>query len=134
MSEEINYDEVIDGQLFKWEKEGATINGILQSYQPKKDTGKGPGHLYEVKTKQGVAAFFAPQLLHKKLQGVPVGSIVKIVYTHMSKTAVGNTLKHFTVGHAVASEANLKALGVEAVKYNNVADEEARKEKEFNEA
>lgn len=127
MSKEISYDEVVDGELFKWEKEGTILEGILQSYSPRKDTGKGPGHLYEVKTNKGVAAFFAPTLLHKKLAGVPIGSIVKITFTKISKTANGNTLKNFTVGHAKATEANLKSLGITIL-----VDVEAEKEKEFN--
>ena len=123
---DVNYEEVVDGELFKWEKEGATLEGLLQSYSPRKDTGKGPGHLYEVKTKSGVAAFFAPSLLHKKLSGIPVGSIVKITFTKITKTANGNTLKNFTVGHAKATEANLKALGITIL-----VDEDAKLNDEF---
>lgn len=126
MSKDVNYEEVVDGELFKWEKEGTVLEGLLQAYSPRKDTGKGPGHLYEVKTNKGVAAFFAPTLLHKKLAGIPVGSIVKITFTKITKTANGNTLKNFTVGHAKATEANLKALGIEILKTDIDA------EKEFN--
>lgn len=129
MSQEINYDEVVDGELFKWEKEGTVLEGLLQSYNPRKDTGKGPGHLYEVKTNKGVAAFFAPTLLHKKLAGIPVGSIVKITFSKLSKTANGNTLKNFTVGHAKATEANLKALGITIL-----VDESQKAEIDFNDA
>lgn len=113
---EINYEEVLDGELVKFDKEGMVIEGILQSYRPQRDTGKGPGHVYEVKTKRGVAAFFAPSLLHKKLAAIAIGSIVKITFTKVTKTANGNTLKNFNVQHAPASEANLKAVGIDILK------------------
>jgi hypothetical protein len=124
---DINYEEVVDGELFKWEKEGTVLEGLLQSYSPRKDTGKGPGHLYEVKTSKGVAAFFAPTLLHKKLAGIKLGSIVKITFTKISKTANGNTLKNFTVGHAKADDATLNALGLSLLKSDDIDPE-----KEFN--
>jgi len=110
---DINYEDVIDGELVKFEKEGMVIEGLLQSYRAQRDTGKGPGHVYEVKTAAGVAAFFAPSLLHKKLSTIKIGSIVKITYVKQTKTANGNTLKNFDVKHAEANEANLKALGIE---------------------
>lgn len=109
---EINYSTVVDGELFKFDTVGSVIEGILSSYKQQKDTGKGVGHVYEVKTKQGVAAFFAPSLLHKKLSGIQMQSIVKIVFKQVTKTGNGNTLKHFEVSHAPATEANLKMLGL----------------------
>lgn len=115
MSEDINYEEVVDGELTKFEQEGMTIEGVLQSYK-EQNTSKGIGNVYEVKTKNGVAAFFAPSLLHKKLSGIAKGSIVKITYLNTSKTAGGNTLKHFDVKFAPATEANLKAIGIEMFK------------------
>ena len=48
----------------------------------------------------------------------------------MTKTANGNTLKHFAVQHAPATEANLKAVGIEMFK--TVTDDEAEAEKAFN--
>lgn len=120
---DINYEDVIDGELVKFEAPGLVIEGILQSYRAQRDMGKGPGHVYEVKTKAGVAAFFAPSLLHKKLSSIQVGSIVKITYVSQTKTANGNTLKNFDVKHAPANEVNLKALGIEILK--PVADTEA---------
>jgi len=119
------YNTVVDGELLKWEKEGVAVEGLLQRYTQKPDTGKGVGHVYEVKTKNGVAAFFAPQLLQKKLENLPIGSIVKITFTNTTKTAVGNPLKHFDVGFIKPEEAmfstKLKELGLEG--YNKVADE-----------
>jgi len=122
---EINYDNVVDGELTKFEQPGIVIEGILQSYKAQRDTGKGPGNVYEVRTKQGVAAFFAPTLLHKKLSTVAIGSIVKVTYVSQTKTANGNTLKNFDVKHAPATEDNLKALGIEILK---ATDEEAAKD------
>lgn len=108
----LDVSKVQDGELFKWDKVGLKVAGILRSYRPQK-TGKGDGHVYEVQTKDGTIAFFASQLLHKKLQGVPVGNVVVIEYTHDSKTGAGNTLKNFEVSQGKPSEANLKALGLE---------------------
>ena len=119
------YNTVVDGELFKWETAGTSLEGILQGYSMKPDTGKGEGHVYEVLTKNGVAAFFAPFLLHKKLSGIPLGSLVKITFDSITKTAVGNPLKNFTVGFIKSGEGmysiKVKELGLEG--YNEVSDE-----------
>lgn len=119
------FNKVIDGELFKWEKEGTSIMGLLQRYDHRESTGKGEGHIYEVKTKDGVAAFFAPFILQKKLSSIPIGSIVKITFTETTKTSSGNTIKHFDVGFIKKGEAmydaKLKELGVD--EFNSVADE-----------
>lgn len=119
------FNKVMDGELFKWDKAGASLMGRLQAYNEKKDTGKGVGHVYEVKTKDGVAAFFAPSLLQKKLSSIPMNSIVKITYVSETKTAVGNTLKNFDVGFIKQGEAmydsKLKELGIED--WGTVSDE-----------
>lgn len=119
------FNKVMDGELFKWDKAGASLMGRLQAYNEKKDTGKGVGHVYEVKTKDGVAAFFAPSLLQKKLSTIPMNSIVKITFVNETKTAVGNTLKNFDVGFIKQGEAmyetKLKELGIED--FNTVADD-----------
>lgn len=126
-------EEIVDGELVKFEpgKEGLTLSGILQSYRPQRDTGKGEGHVYEVKTNKGVAAFFAPSLLHKKLQSVAIGSIVKVVFESITKTKNGNTLKNFKVTTFPATESNLKALGLD--KLTGGEDIAAKAEKDFNE-
>ena len=119
------FNKVMDGELFKWEKEGTSIMGILQRYD-ERQTGKGDGHIYEVKTANGIAAFFAPSLLHKKLSSIALGSIVKITFTAVTKTSSGNTLKNFDVGFIKKGEAmydtKLKELGID--EFNAVADEE----------
>lgn len=119
------FNKVMDGELFKWEKEGTSLMGLLQRYDEKRDTGKGVGHIYEVKTSQGVAAFFAPSLLQKKLSTIPLGSIVKITFTAITKTSSGNTLKNFDVGFIKKGEAmyetKLKELGIE--EFNTVEDD-----------
>ncbi len=120
---DVNYEDVLDGELTKFENEGTTVEGVLQSYKEQRDTGKGLGHVYEVKTKNGVAAFFAPSLLHKKLSGIAIGNIVKITYLNTTKTANGNTLKHFDVKFAPANEANLKAIGMDMYKPAPTLDE-----------
>ena len=119
MSDEVGFDTIPDGELSKWDVVGKTIVGVLKSYTVRPNTGKGVGHQYEVKTKNGVEAFFAPSLLQKKLSDVKIGSLVQIKYTLESKTANGNTLKHFEVGAVKAGDPRFDALaakfGVEAL-------------------
>lgn len=117
----IKYNTIEDGELLKWEKEGTKVEGVLQSYRTQK-TPMGEGNVYEVKTKDAVVPFFAPSLLHKKLQSVPIGYVVSIEYTKKTKTGSGTDLKHFEVGYAEPTEANLKAVGVELLK--KVEDDE----------
>lgn len=131
MSEDINYEEVLDGELTKFEQEGMVIEGVLQTYR-EQNTSKGLGNVYEVKTKNGVAAFFAPSLLHKKLSGIVKGSIVKITYLNKTKTAGGNDLKHFDVKFAPATEENLKRIGIEM--YKDAGDGNIVSEKDIKEA
>ena len=111
----IKYDQIQDGELLKWDKEGVNIEGVLLSYRTQK-TSMGMGNVYEVKTKDGIVPFFATMLIHKKLQSVAIGNVVSITYTKMTKTGGGTDLKHFDVGQASPTEANLKAVGVEMLK------------------
>lgn len=123
----VEYDKKVeDGELFKWDKEGAVIEGILNSYEEKM-TSNGPGHIYEVETKNGVMAFFAPTLLNKKLSGKKlIGHIVKVTFTETSKTMSGNPLKHFEVLHTEATEAKLKVLGIDLMEKVEDAAEETK--------
>lgn len=125
---DIKFNTVEDGELLKWEKPGTKVVGILKSYTPR-TTNMGEGHVYEVQTKDGIVPFFAPSLLHKKLQNVSVGSVVSIEYTKKTKTGGGTDLKHFDVGWAKPTEANLKAAGVEV--FEQVEDEESEDKEEF---
>lgn len=117
----VKYETVEDGELLKWDKEGVKLEGVLLSYRTQQGP-KGEGHIYEVKTKDGISPFFAPSLLHKKLQTVAIGNVVSIHFTKITKTGGGNDLKHFDVGHAAPTEANLKAVGVEML--SKVGEEE----------
>lgn len=119
----IKYETIESGELFKWEEPGKRIEGVLVSYEFRKDTGKGPGNIYEVKTKNGTISFFAPFILHKKLKDVTMPSIVDITMTEISKTKTGNDLKLFDVKYAPATEANCKLLGIELIKKDQVEDE-----------
>jgi hypothetical protein len=116
----IKYNEVKTGEMLKWEKPGIVVEGILESYEHKTNLPKGDGDVYEVRTKDGMIAFFAPMLLHKKLTTVPLGNIVRIEFTSLSRTNSGNDLKNFSVSFAEATPANLKSLGIEILK--EVAD------------
>jgi len=113
---EVNWNSVPDGELFKWEKEGAQVEGVLINKKTQKDTGKGEGHVYEVQTKDGIVTFFAPSLLHQKLERLPIPTCIRIVFKKISKTKTGNTLKEFSVDHAPADENTLKIMGIELLK------------------
>lgn len=119
----INYEKVEGGELFKFDTVGKSLEGVLINYKFQKDTGKGPGNVYEVKVKNGVQAFFAPFMLHKKLKDLMMPSIVSIEMTEVSKTKTGNDLKLFEVKTAPATEANCKALGIELVKKETVDED-----------
>ena len=110
----LDLDQVKDGELHKWDKVGVTVVGVLKSYQSRQ-TKMGEGQMYEVKTKNGTVAFFAPSLLHKKLSEVPVGNIVSIKYTEKSRTNSGTDLKHFEVSHGKPTPERLKAIGLDIV-------------------
>ena len=113
---DIDYTTIEDGELLKWEKTGIKIEGQLVNYNEQRDTGKGIGHVYEVKTKDSIVPFFAPSLLHKKLRNIKLGDVVRIKFVKVTKTGSGNDLKHFDVGHADPTDANLAAVGIVVLK------------------
>ena len=119
----IQFTVVQDGELLKFNDEvkGKKFVGFLESLEERPDTGKGPCHIYKMKMKEGTVAFFAPSLLHKKLES-HVGEIVEITYVGEGKTKIGNTIKNFSVGSAPASEENLKAIGISIFKKTEELD------------
>lgn len=118
---EDQFEEVKDGALFKWEQPGAHVRGVLENYKSQ-NTAMGEGNVYNVKTKDGIVAFFAPMLLHQKLQSIAIGMVVDITYEKVTKTASGTTLKHFKVGFAKPTEALLKSIGLDM--FNQVEDDD----------
>ena len=117
----LNFNKIEDGELLRWEKVGVKVVGVYISYR-EQNTANGIGHVYEMKTKDALVPFFAPTLLHRKLQGIATGNIVSIEFVEQTKTGAGNPLKHFDVGWVEPNEANLKAIGVELI--HKVEDEE----------
>lgn len=105
-------EDVVSGDLLKWEKKGTSVKGILVSYE-QRTTNKGDAHVYEVETKDGTVPFFAPTDLHKKLKGVPKGWAVIIEQGETTKTQTGNDFKNFNVKKGEANEANLKLVDME---------------------
>lgn len=104
-------ETVTGGELVKFDKPGTVIYGQLINYKTQK-TNKGDGHVYEVKTKNGLSPFFAPTLLHDKLKNIPVGSIVKITFVEIKRGNSGNDYKVFDVKHGPANEKTLAAAGI----------------------
>lgn len=106
-------ETIATGELTKFEQPGTTVYGQLTNYRTQK-TPKGDGHVYEVRTKDGISAFFAPSLLQEKLKNIPLHSIVKIVFTGLKKGNSGNEYKVFEVKHGPANEKTLAAAGITA--------------------
>ena len=122
MSNAVDYDKTVqDGELQKWGEPGTVVEGVLYSYSSR-DTSKGKGNLYEVKTATGLVPFFAPSLLHKKLREVSLNNLVRIEYIKETKTMTGNPLKHFEVQWTKATPDKLKALGIDL--YDNDVETE----------
>ena len=119
---ESTFKKVSEGELLKWDKPGTKVQGILESYKEQK-TAMGQGHVYEVQTKDEIVPFFAPSLLHKKLQKIGVGNVVVIEYVKKTKTGAGTDLKHFDVSFAPPTEANLKSVGMES-SFKKMTDDE----------
>ena len=122
-TEQVNWNTVPDGELFKWEKAGLVVEGVLINYRRQRDTGKGAGNIYEVQSKDGIVTFFAPSLLHQKLEKLPRPYAVRIELKEITKTKTGNTLKVFEVKSAPADEATLKIMGIELLKADPSLDD-----------
>lgn len=120
---EINWNTVPDGELLKWDVAPKVVEGVLISKKTQRDVGKGPGHIYEVQTKNGIVAFFAPTILHQKLERLPIPTCVRVTLTEISKTKTGNTLKLFKVDNAPVEEATLKIMGIELLKNDEETDD-----------
>jgi translation initiation factor IF-1 len=108
------FDEIKTGDLYEWDdpSEEIDIEGILQDYEVT-NTSKGEADRYEVQTKDGVIPFFAPTILHDKLQRINMGDVVKIAYTELDKTNAGNDLKKYKVMAAEPTADNLEEVGLE---------------------
>lgn len=104
-------ETVVDGELTKFDNPGVVVYGILKNYKVQQ-TKKGVGHVYEVKTKNGVSAFFAPQLLHEKLQTIKMGRVVKITYLGIKQSNSGNDYKTFEVKNGAVTPESLAAAGI----------------------
>lgn len=104
-------ETVVSGELTKFETPNTVVYGILKNYKVQK-TPKGEGHVYEVETKNGIAAFFAPTLLQDKLKEIEIGRMVKITYLGMKKGNSGNEYKTFEVKNGPVNTATLAAAGI----------------------
>lgn len=109
---EIQFEEVSEGELFKWETPGTNVRGVLEKYEYTK-LPKGMAHLYTIRTKKGKIIFPAQVILRAKLEDIPIGYIVDITYNGEKTTITGNEAKQFSVGKTKPTEAYLKALGIE---------------------
>jgi len=106
--------ESTGGELFKWEKPGQKVTGVLAGKRVVK-TKLGDMFLYDVKTKDGEVAVPATKSLRETMRRYPAdGSmIVEIEFTEEKKGNYPNPFKVFTVRNARVSEERLKALGID---------------------
>lgn len=106
--------ESTGGELYKWEKTGQKVTGVLVGKRMVK-TKIGDMFLYDVKTKDGEVAVPATKSLRETMRRYPAdGSmIVEIEFTEEKKGNYPNPFKVFTVRNARVSEERLKALGID---------------------
>lgn len=118
------FNEVKTGDLHSWDEpneDEVAIQGVLQDYEVT-DTSKGEADRYEVMTAGGAVPFFAPTILHDKLQRIGIGSLVKIYFTGVDTTNSGNDLKQFKVLEAEANDENLEEVGLDPEDFNDDSD------------
>jgi len=122
----MSFNEVKTGDLHSWDEpseDEVAIQGVLQDYEVT-DTSKGEADRYEVMTADGAVPFFAPTILHDKLQRIGLGSLVKIYFTGVDQTNSGNDLKQFKVLEAEMDEDNLEEVGLDPEDFKEDEDNE----------
>jgi hypothetical protein len=121
----MSFNEVKTGDLHSWDEpneDEVAIQGILQDYEVT-NTSKGEADRYEVKTPDGTVPFFAPTILHDKLQRIGLGSLVKIYFTDIDTTNSGNDIKQFKVLEAEVNNENLEEVGLDPEEVNGDDDD-----------
>lgn len=91
---EDKYEEVT-AEGIKFEKEGDSIEGVLESVTP--STQYEGQNNYDIKTKDGIKTVFGTTVLNTKLAKISLGSKIKIVYLGETKSKSGRFYRDFQV-------------------------------------
>ena len=108
-------DDVVEASdaLYKWEKPGQEVAGLLVDYKRGK-TQLGDADFYTILEKEGEKTFTATSALHEKLKKFKLGEfLVKIIFEEEKPSAAGkHPFKVFSVKATPSSEAKLAAMGI----------------------
>ena len=87
---------LVEGTVFKFEKENEAIRGILISIE---DSASYNNKVYKIETKEGVKVIFGTTVLDSRMSLIPIGSDVAIVYKgeEPNKKPNQNPIKIFDV-------------------------------------
>ncbi len=104
------------GDLYKWEKIGQKVTGVLVGKRVVK-TKLGDMFLYDINTKDGEVAVPATKSLRETMKRYPAdgSTIVEIEFAEERKGNFPNPFKVFTVRSAKVTEERLKTLGIDAL-------------------
>ncbi len=91
------YKEVESGNIWKPEKDGEFVEGVLKAAR-ESDMYKG-NFIYDLETKAGIVSIFGTAVLNSRMQRTKVGDKLKIVYegTELPKVKGHNPTKLFKV-------------------------------------
>lgn len=114
------FEEIETGELYSWDDPSDEIDleGVLKDYG-KQSTSQGEADRYEVETADGIIPFFAPSILHDKLQRANMGDVVKITFTETEKTNSGFDLKKFKVLTSEPTDEAIEAVGLDPEDVND---------------
>lgn len=108
------FEEIETGDLYSWDdpSDEVDLEGVLTDYG-KQNTSQGVADRYEIETADGLVPFFAPSILHDKLQRASIGDVVKITFTDTEKTNSGFDLKKFKVLTSEQTDEALEEVGLD---------------------
>lgn len=89
------------GEIFRFEKEGDSIEGTLANIRDGKyfrpETGA-KSKVFDIRTKDGtMKSIFGTAVLERLLSSVQLNTEVKVTFKGVTKTKAGNDLKQFEV-------------------------------------
>ena len=94
--EDAEWEEVPEGDIFEFKKEGDFIEGTLIHLE--KDVGQHKSKLYSLKLDDGkLIKFWGSKLLDGRMTGIEFGTHIKVVYGGLITPEKGNAYKTFTL-------------------------------------
>ena len=86
--------EVVAGNVFVFQQEGDTIEGVLVK---KREGKKYDNMVYDIETKDGLKTIFGTAILDTRMENVAENTPVKIEYIGEIKTGTGRLAKNFKI-------------------------------------